>query len=58
MKPTRRLDRIARGRRFASPAWRLLAEAGAAARNRPAGHDERELDYQLAEGHCLAGIAV
>jgi tetratricopeptide (TPR) repeat protein len=38
MEPARRLDRIARGRRFASPALarRLLAEARATARNRPA----------------------
>jgi tetratricopeptide (TPR) repeat protein len=38
MEPHRRLDRIARGRRFASPALArlLLAAAGAGARNRPA----------------------
>jgi hypothetical protein len=38
MAPARRLDRIAHGRRFASPALArlLLAAAGAGARNRPA----------------------
>jgi hypothetical protein len=49
MEPARRLDRIAHGPRFASPALarRLLAEAGAAARNRPA--EARELaDLALA----------
>jgi tetratricopeptide (TPR) repeat protein len=49
MEPRRRLDRIARGRRFASPALArlLLAEAGAGARNRPA--EARELaDLALA----------
>jgi tetratricopeptide (TPR) repeat protein len=49
MEPARRLDRIARSRRFASPALArlLLAEAGAGARNRPA--EARELaDLALA----------
>jgi tetratricopeptide (TPR) repeat protein len=52
MEPARRLDRILRGRRFASPglARLLLAEAGAAARNRPA--EAREL-----AGLALAVVA-